>query len=131
MKNNKIPFATGMIEGDEEKIRFRWGVKALPWLILTNAEHIVRAEGFEIAELDERIKAISHERAPKVPHVVGMPEPRAKAAITAVDDSTVGAVTYEHSDTVPTGHVISQSPPGGKVVPTGSSIRLVVSIGQP
>jgi len=45
-----------MIKSDEEKTRFKWGVKSLPWLILTDEEHIVRAEGFGIQELDERLK---------------------------------------------------------------------------
>jgi len=52
---NGIPFTVGSIEADEEKTRFKWGAKALPWLILTNAEHIVQAEGFGIAELGEKI----------------------------------------------------------------------------
>jgi len=38
-----------------EKIRFAWGVKSLPWLILTDQKHIVEANGFSLAELDERI----------------------------------------------------------------------------
>jgi len=40
-----------MIQGDEEKIRFTWGVKFLPWLILTDKQHIVQADGFSINEL--------------------------------------------------------------------------------
>ncbi len=57
VKNNNIPFSTEIIEDDSEKIRFAWGVKSLPWLILTDREHIVRAEGFALAELDEKLKA--------------------------------------------------------------------------
>ena len=56
VKTNKIPFPIGMIQRDEEKTRFNWGVKALPWLILTDKEHIVRAEGFSVGELDTKIK---------------------------------------------------------------------------
>jgi hypothetical protein len=56
VKENKIPFKVGMIEGDEEKVRFDWGVKSLPWLILADEKNIVRAEGFGIEELDEKIK---------------------------------------------------------------------------
>ena len=56
VKENKIPFEVGMIEGDEEKVRFNWGVKSLPWLILTNYKHVVTAEGFSINELDGKIK---------------------------------------------------------------------------
>lgn len=53
-----IPFPVGMVQGDVEKIRFAWGVKSLPWLILTDSEHIVRTEGFSIDELDERITSL-------------------------------------------------------------------------
>jgi hypothetical protein len=56
VKKNNIPFAVGMIEGEPEKIRFIWGVKSLPWLILTDKKHIVQAEGFPFSELDEKIK---------------------------------------------------------------------------
>jgi protocatechuate 3,4-dioxygenase beta subunit len=59
IKENNIPFFVGMIEGDEEKTQFAWGVKSLPWLILTDSEHIVRAEGFSISELDTHIKELS------------------------------------------------------------------------
>jgi hypothetical protein len=46
----------GMIEGEEEKVRFNWGVKSLPWLVLTDKKHIVRTEGFGIDELNVKIK---------------------------------------------------------------------------
>ena len=57
VKKNNIPFPVGMIEGDSEKIRFTWGVRSLPWLILTDKQSIVRAEGFTLIELDEKLKA--------------------------------------------------------------------------
>jgi len=50
---NGIPFAVGSIEAEEEKTRFAWGAKALPWLILTDKEHVVRAEGFSLGGLGE------------------------------------------------------------------------------
>jgi len=56
VKKSTIPFPVGTIQGDEEKTRFAWGVKSLPWLILTNKEHIVRAEGFGLDELDNEIE---------------------------------------------------------------------------
>ena len=59
IKKYNIPFPAGMIESDQEKIRFTWGVKSLPWLILTDNKHIVRAEGFALSELDEKISAIT------------------------------------------------------------------------
>ena len=48
-----------MIQNDVEKTRFTSGVKALPWLILTDKEHSVQAEGFSINELDGKIETIT------------------------------------------------------------------------
>jgi hypothetical protein len=62
VKKNNASFAPGMVTGDEEKTLFEWGVKSLPWLILTDRKHIVRAEGFSLAELDEKIKAIGQKQ---------------------------------------------------------------------
>ncbi len=58
VKKYKIPFAVGMIAGNEEKTRFAWGVRSLPWLILTDRRHVVRSGGFGISALNEKIKAI-------------------------------------------------------------------------
>ena len=55
IKENNIVFPVGMIKENEEQTRLNWGVQALPWLILTNKEHIVRAEGFPINELENKI----------------------------------------------------------------------------
>jgi len=56
VKKSNIPFPVGMIQDDEEKTRFNWGVKSLPWLILTDREHVIQAEGFGIDELNDKIK---------------------------------------------------------------------------
>jgi len=55
LKENNVPFTIGTIRDNEEQVRFNWGVKSLPWLILTDKKHIVVAEGFSINELDEKI----------------------------------------------------------------------------
>ncbi|MHC4335786.1 MAG: PASTA domain-containing protein, partial [Planctomycetota bacterium] len=68
---------------------------------------------------------------PTVPNVVGETEAIAISAITAVDNLAVGAVSYEHSETVPEGSVIGQNPVGGTVVPTGSVVDLIISSGPP
>jgi len=44
-----------MVWADEKETIFAWGVKSLPWLILTDRKHIVRAEGFGLSELDEKL----------------------------------------------------------------------------
>lgn len=58
-KKNNIPFPVGMVPADVEEIRFAWCVQSLPWLILANRDHVVRAEGFTVSELDNKIKQIS------------------------------------------------------------------------
>lgn len=55
VKENNISFPVGMVQADEEKTRYTWGVRALPWLILIDKKHIVQAEGFNINELDGKI----------------------------------------------------------------------------
>ncbi len=62
VKKYKIPFAVGIVQGDVEKTRFTWGVRSLPWLILTNRKHIVLAEGFALTEIDEKISAIAQKQ---------------------------------------------------------------------
>ncbi|HUT45328.1 MAG TPA: carboxypeptidase regulatory-like domain-containing protein [Sedimentisphaerales bacterium] len=57
VKKNNIPFPVGMVQGDAEKACFAWGVKSLPWLILTDSRHIVSSAGFGFNELDEKMKA--------------------------------------------------------------------------
>lgn len=47
-----FPFALGRIEGDGEQVKTKWGVQSLPWLILADEDHVVRAEGFQLGELD-------------------------------------------------------------------------------
>jgi len=55
IKKYNIPFSVEMIHGDVEKTRFAWGVKSLPWLILTDRERVVTAEGFALTVLDEEL----------------------------------------------------------------------------
>ncbi|MHC4645316.1 MAG: redoxin domain-containing protein, partial [Planctomycetota bacterium] len=37
ISKHSMAFSVGMIEANEEKVRFKWGVRSLPWLILTDA----------------------------------------------------------------------------------------------
>ncbi len=59
LKEYNISFPVGIIDKNEEQTRLNWGVKALPWMILTDKEHVVQAEGFSINKLDEEIKSES------------------------------------------------------------------------
>ncbi len=53
--DNGIPFPVGTIQGDREEVSFTWSVKSLPWLVLTEASHMVTAEGFAPDELDTKM----------------------------------------------------------------------------
>jgi hypothetical protein len=61
IEKSKFPFRVGMIAEDEEKSRFTWCVRSLPWLILTDADRVVRSQGFSIDELDEKISIHSRD----------------------------------------------------------------------
>jgi len=60
IKENQISFTVGFIQGDEEKIKFNWGIKSLPWLILTDRLHMIRMEGFGPDNLDTMIKEMNN-----------------------------------------------------------------------
>jgi len=59
VKKQNISLPVGMVKGDVEKTKFAWGVRSLPWLVLTNGDHVVTAEGFAVSELDKKIKEAS------------------------------------------------------------------------
>jgi hypothetical protein len=59
IEKNNIPFPAGMVQGDVEKSRLAWGIRSLPWLILTDRRHTVTAEGFGMAELDQKLNSNS------------------------------------------------------------------------
>lgn len=50
--NQGARFSFGRIKDDTEKVQSAWGVQSLPWLILADKSHIVRAEGFQLGEID-------------------------------------------------------------------------------
>ncbi len=83
------------------------------------------------ATKDTEIKVIISKGAEKktVPDVKNQTEENAKSAITSAGLS-VGSVSYEHSDSVENGKVISQSVAANKKVAAGTSIDLVVSSGS-
>ena len=58
MQQSDVPSAVGVIEGAFDEKRLTWGVKSLPWLVLADKDHVVRAEGFGLDEVSERIAAI-------------------------------------------------------------------------
>lgn len=58
VEQSAISFPIDRIQGDDNKTRLAWGVRSLPWLILTDKDHVVRAEGFSVGEIDQVIEKI-------------------------------------------------------------------------
>lgn len=54
----EIPFRRCCLKGGFEKVKRQWGVQSLPWLVLTDKQHVVRVEGFGINELETKIQAL-------------------------------------------------------------------------
>ena len=55
LSNADIPLACGIIETDPKEAHFTLGVQAMPWLILTDTEQKVVAEGFALSELTDKL----------------------------------------------------------------------------
>jgi len=55
-RKERISLPIGMVGDDSIKTRQEWAVQSLPWLILTDRNHIVTAEGFSMAELNDKNK---------------------------------------------------------------------------
>jgi hypothetical protein len=53
----KVTFPVGRVKSNPEALSKTWGVQSLPWLILTDNRHIVRAEGFGLPELSNKLNA--------------------------------------------------------------------------
>ncbi|MBN2183496.1 MAG: hypothetical protein JW715_16415 [Sedimentisphaerales bacterium] len=51
LKENNISLVCGTIEGDPYDTLLAWGARGLPWLILTDAKHIITKAGFNIEDL--------------------------------------------------------------------------------
>jgi hypothetical protein len=54
----RISFPIGVIDRHVDKLRRAWGVKQMPHLVLTDREHVVKAEGLALTELDEMLRQI-------------------------------------------------------------------------
>lgn len=65
-----------------------------------------------------------------VPDVVGSTQASASASLVAAK-LDVGKLTTQNSTAMPAGCVISQNPAAGSLVPEGSAVSLVISLGPP
>ena len=55
LQRNEILPPVGVCNSGLPELENTWGVKSLPWLILTDKNHVVTNEGFSIDELNEKI----------------------------------------------------------------------------
>jgi uncharacterized GH25 family protein len=58
LNEKQLPFPIGSIEEDIETVSAFWGVQALPWLILTDPDRKVIAEGFSLSELPDKLEEL-------------------------------------------------------------------------
>ena len=96
VEENGIAFPVGTIQGDEQQVRFSWAVQALPWLVLADGEHVVRAEGFPVDTLAAELQKV-------FPSATGpQPKDRVKGRVTDPQGDAVAAVrvTEFHTDKV-------------------------------
>ena len=57
LKDNSIAYPCGVISENAKDVKFKMGIAALPWLILTDAEHKVVSEGFSVKELEGKLES--------------------------------------------------------------------------
>jgi hypothetical protein len=50
-EENHVRFPIGTMENGEV-MRQTWGVRSLPWLVLTDRTHVVQSKGMSLSELD-------------------------------------------------------------------------------
>lgn len=58
LAENSVAFPSGIISIDPDNTAFSLGVQSLPWMILTDPQHTVTAEGFSVEELAQKLDAI-------------------------------------------------------------------------
>jgi hypothetical protein len=64
IKENNIVLPIGMMRDDPGRTLVAWGVQSLPWLILTDSRHVVRAEGFSLDELEAKTQGEDEHEKP-------------------------------------------------------------------
>ncbi len=56
--SNAFPFPVGRVAKESKQTAWVTGIPSLPWLVLTDAQHRIAAEGFELGETDAKLKAL-------------------------------------------------------------------------
>jgi len=56
--SNAFPFPVGQVAQESEQTAWVTGIASLPWLVLTDAQRRITAEGFALEEIDAKLKAV-------------------------------------------------------------------------
>jgi hypothetical protein len=57
--DNNTPLPSGFLHPKSEaKNRRAWGIERLPWLVLADMTHVVRAEGFDVSQIDQLLSEL-------------------------------------------------------------------------
>jgi hypothetical protein len=106
------------------------GLTQLFYLDLQNNPLNQQAYDIYIPQIESNGTYVSYNEyvSAAVPNVVGIAGDEAESVITFA--GLYVQYTYQHSDTIEAGLVISQNPTGGTSVPVGSEVELVISLGQ-
>jgi hypothetical protein len=63
-RNNGVPFPIVTLTGGAAGTLSTWNVRSLPWLVLTDQNHIVKATGFPLHELSTQLAAVTAPSGP-------------------------------------------------------------------
>jgi hypothetical protein len=55
-QKQRIARPMGTTEPEPVKVRQQWAVRSIPWLILTDTDGIVTAEGFDLDQLSAKLR---------------------------------------------------------------------------
>lgn len=132
----EVPDVSGMSEEKAQKVLEDEGLKVgTPDYVFSDEYEegevigTTPAAGSKVTKETEIIMQVCKgEEKVTVPDVVGKKDATAQSAIKEAG-LKVGTVTYDYSDTVEKGKVVSQSVKAGKKVASGSTVDLVVSNG--
>jgi len=56
---NASSYSTGAISAKPQDVLTAWGASGLPWLVLADKDHVVRAAGAALADIDQELKTLT------------------------------------------------------------------------
>jgi type II secretory pathway component GspD/PulD (secretin) len=124
LDNRNIPFTCGSIKYNVKDVLIRWGVRAQPWLILTDENGIVRAEGLSLEQLDEKLQETNEPTAART-RIVHFPDDHAVGNLKVRDARP--DVDWDRGYLSLPGWALLGPAQGDVNIPAGEDLRLEVS----